>query len=122
MKLFLLWLLFLPVAVIAEEAPEIHIIATEPGLDLSPFAGRPYQLHPYGEPSPSEAPSARERDGYFQEAQLLVQVVDWDELEKDLLFLRARHQALPELKKKYPSFSERSLETLQRLTKKRRAQ
>ena len=60
------------------------------------------------------APQKAAREAVFDKVKELGSFVSkYDELEKDLLYIRARSQKLPELKKDYPAFPEKILASLQ---------
>lgn len=65
--------------------------------------------NPWRDPSPSL------RDRVFQSARIGVYVSDWDDFDKDVLFLRAQEQKLPFLRSKYPTLPPALLAHLQKM-------
>ena len=65
--------------------------------------------HPWRDPSPSL------RDRVFQRSKIADYVKDWDDFDKDRLFLRAQEQKLPFLKSNYPMIPPALLAHLQKI-------
>ena len=66
------------------------------------------------EPDDSAPPPRRMRDMTFRKAHLSKLVVTWDELDKDMFYLRAKHEPIKALHKTYPKIG---LAKLRRLKK-----
>ena len=73
-------------------------------------------------PENERIPLAGERDLIFLKAGILKSLQKWQEIEKDIFFMRARHYSLPDLQKRYPKIPASSLRKLQNTMKEQRRQ
>lgn len=85
-------------------------IAKSPGVDVR--RGIP-PAYPEGHERP--LPGPRAMDQVFEKAGLIEDISDWDQLERDILYRRARIYDLKQLESLYSKLSSKKLSELTRL-------
>lgn len=98
--LLILLLAYAPALASDKPAP-IYVEALDPGFDPSAFTGYGTRLRrpPESRTRPPLRPAARDRA--LARAGLVDKVASWDQLEKDLLVMRASVFPIAELARKY---------------------
>src|SRR5438067_776847 len=98
-----------------KKEPSIHVLPLNEHFDANKLAGPGIKI----EKVSSELPSRKARDAVFDRSGIIVQVKKWDELEKDLLFMRGKEMDLVRLIARYPSLPKEKLAKLSTLIKRR---
>jgi hypothetical protein len=96
----------------AAHAPTIHVDKLDPDADTRPFEAPGYKVNDRSARQKSEVPLPKERDATFATAGLTRDVKDWDALDRDVLYLRAKNLSLKDLKRRYPKIDPGSLTKL----------
>ncbi len=101
----------------AEEAPKKYIDVYDPNYPKDAFQNVPgAKVLVHKEKKSQRLPSVEERDESFAKVKDLPTLVNgWDEMEKDLLFMRAKHDSLTKLKKQYPAIDAKLLVKLSKV-------
>jgi hypothetical protein len=98
----------------ASQSPIYHVQQVDPSFDVNGLAGPGVQVH---SSSKADLPDVQVRNQIIAKAGLEEDVKNWDELDKDLLYVRAKKaETSADLKKKYPSLPGTKLGKLIQLT------
>jgi len=98
--------------------PIYHVQQVDPNFDVGAMAGPGVQIHRIPK---SALPSIETRDRVIHEAGLQKDASGWDELDKDLLYLRAQKADTPDaLAKQYPDLEPKNLGAFMKLVKRAR--
>ena len=94
----------------------IHVQQIDSNTDLSTMQMPGVKVHTLEELNKNDLPSVNNRDSLLETAGLSDEVKNWDQLEKDLLFIRAKgNNPEKKLKEKYPGINVSKLNKLARL-------
>ena len=115
MKLFVLIasvLFSLPSTSRADDS--FHIQQVDKDFPVEQFAGAGITVHKADEEKPGDwnLPQVEVRDKAFSQAGLTDDVKSWDQLDRDMLFLRARASTGDSLAESYPKLSKKKLRAL----------
>lgn len=99
---------------------QFHIQQIDPNVDINKMAGPNVKLHTIDELTnkSGKLPPVEVRDAAIAHAGLTDDVKAWDELDKDILYLRARNFDCDRLKRSYPKLAPGKLSALQSEIKK----
>jgi hypothetical protein len=104
----------LPSLAVGDDA--VHVVVLDPDFDASLLAkpGEKVKIETEADLSDAKSslPGSKERDKILADAQLLSYVTQWDELDRDLLLLRARDFSADRLSRKYPQLPAQGLKAL----------
>lgn len=122
-KLYWLVLLLPLVATAKEEAkdPAFKVTVNPSVYDAAAFEKKGFNTTrmPAQVAHPSALPSKEEREEAFAQVKdLEVEIAEMDQLDRDMLFMRARLRPLEQLKKQYPQISGDLLDELQKVVRK----
>jgi hypothetical protein len=95
----------------------VTVIQAEPTLEVQGLSSQGYEVIDFDEfnnPNAWEEPSPKLRDFLIHDAGLDNYLKGWDQLAKDMFFLRAQEYAISRLSAKYPRLPLASLELLLR--------
>lgn len=107
-----------PSSVAAKGSPEIKVIQLDPDVPLEELKLEGYDVVPFDEfveLDPWMAPDPHLREEIFSAAEMSSYLRGWDQLSRDMLFLRAQEQSPAVLKRKYPAIPEKTLKKLVRV-------
>jgi hypothetical protein len=95
-------------------APQVQVQSMDPAFDAQAMKEPGVQVHAYGEaPDAQRAlPSPREEDRIFSNAGLSQALHSLDQVDRDILFLRARDLKTERLQTLYPKLSAKKLKQL----------
>jgi hypothetical protein len=99
--------------VVAEEKSPYKVIILDENVDASKLA--PHQVQKKSRPK--DFPSIERRNSDFLKAGIISGASE-DELDKDLLWISAKHSSLSDLQEKYPKIPKEKLTLLMGLVKK----
>ncbi len=98
--------------------PKIKVTTYSEDYPKEELKGAQYEHQNYNQKDPQGILPPAERDNLFIKAGLAAAVDSWDQLDKDMLLMKARTASLAELKAKYPKLTPEALAKLQKLLKK----
>jgi hypothetical protein len=101
-QLVLIFLLFTPSA-FADGQATFHIQGIDPDVPVEQMKQPGVVVHPARSETEWKLPSIEEREKSFAAAHLTDHLVGWDNLDRDLLFLRAHQLPVDELIRLYSS-------------------
>lgn len=90
----------------------INLQVLDEDFDASSWEKEGYIVKQKLEVPSTESPNPRQRDLIFRNAGLFELIAGWDHLDKDLLYLRAKHKSLEQLQEQYPQMPLSALEKL----------
>jgi hypothetical protein len=96
---------------------QVTVIEADPTFDAQALSAQGYDVISYEEfnnPNAWADPSPKLRDFLFHEAGLDHALAKWDQLSRDMLFLRAQEYPLKRLTTKYPQIPPAQLDLLLR--------
>lgn len=98
----------------APTVPVIHVQQLDPTLPMENFKGKNVKVHNVQELDKNSLnlPSRAEREKLFKASDLTTQVASWDEMDRDLLVVRARDYPIDRLVSSYPKIPKVKLEKL----------
>jgi hypothetical protein len=98
----------------------IHVRSLDSSIDMSQFAEK-YQIDQSRAPTDRdvELPTPKARDEILNSAQLTKYVLKWDDLERDILYRRARRYDLAGLQNYYPDIPPQNLQQLKSIIEQR---
>lgn len=118
-KLYLISLIFFTNSAFSEKVVQhFSIRPTDPSIDLKSLSNNNVTvLEAYDQNSyKSNLPSIEKRDKAFEECGISEQIKNWDDFEKDSLYIKLSNPGANTINlilKKYPDFSRKSLEKAQ---------
>ena len=93
-------------------AGQYHVQSLDPNLDVSPMAAPNVVVHqakaPKQDPN-SLLPSTETRDKAFRQVGIADELAGWDQLDRDQLYLRARHMKEDRVLGYYPKLTRKKL-------------
>lgn len=104
----LVWLLVLELMHTPAIASEIQGYSSSPEIQRE-LIKRGVTLTPTSDQSPSQLPNRKVRDRFILQAGLIESLSRTDEMERDLLYLKAKHLSEKELITAYPKLKKESL-------------
>lgn len=116
-KLLLAFFLLPFAAAAAEESSGFHVLVKPDVYSPKEFEGKGAQVGalPKAGNHPGALPSREKREAVFQKVPgLSAAVAKFDELERDLLYMRAGSKSLKDLKKAYPQLGAKVLSQLKK--------
>lgn len=96
----------------APAMPKIQVHLFDADADGSAFNDAAYEVHRAPEAAKPLLPSPRARDALYSRAGIAQAVQEWDAVEKDMLYLRARELPASELQAAYPKLDPKALARL----------
>ena len=94
--------------------PTFHVQQVDKDFPVEQFAAPGIQVHKADEDKPGawNLPQVEARDKAFSQAGLTDDLKSWDQLDRDMLFLRARESGENGLVETYPKLSKKKLRAL----------
>ena len=94
--------------------PVYHIQQMDKDVPVDRLAGPGVKIHKLDPAAPGgwSLPSVEERETAFSRADLRSDIADWDQLDRDMLYLRARSMTLEVLSSQYPKLIKEKLKNL----------
>lgn len=105
-------------SVSAEDAFKVHVHSFDPDINLEKIKSKNIEVKSGAGKYISQTqdlPSPYEMDNIFKKAGLGKEVLNMDQMDKDLLYLKAQKRPMEYLLRKFPSLPEKKLETLKKL-------
>ena len=100
--------------------PKIKVTTYSEDYPKEQLKGTQYEHQNFDKKDPQGILSPEERDSLFLKAGIDKEIDSWDQLDKDMLLMKARTAGLAELKEKYPKLPKKALANLIKLLKERR--
>lgn len=127
MRLMMLLILFFSIdsrahsrAYSRDAEQKIEVLTYSKEYPIDQLKGRQYQKNKDAQKSPQDVLPPEMRDEILTSADLYSFISSWDQLERDLLVLRAQNSSLDALLKKYPALPKEGLLKLQQILKARK--
>ena len=92
---------------------DVDIYPMDSGWSPKAFGETNYNIHSPSEADGREMPAPKEREKLFAEVGLTPLIAEFDSLDRDLLYLRAKDRPLNELRELYPTLPPEPLVRLQ---------
>ena len=120
MRLIILFLLSINLSM-AQQESDIHIHSLDPNLNPKEFGGK-YKKHSYEDfkkeqsknTAKSKLPPPKYLTELFEKSKLTDETKTMDQMDKDMLFMKAKKYKIDALKKNYPNISEDKLVSLKK--------
>jgi len=99
---------------------QYHVQSLDPDLDVSSLAAPNVVVRQAKAPKQDASdllPSIEERDTAFRKAGFEAELAKWDELDRDHLYMRAKHMSAEKVFENYPSLPKKKLTALIQLLK-----
>jgi hypothetical protein len=99
---------------------QYHVQSLDPDLDVSSLAAPNVVVHQAKAPkqdAKDQLPSIEDRDTAFRKAGFETELSKWDELDRDHLYLRAKHMSEEKIFENYPTLPKKKLTALIQLLK-----
>ena len=92
------------------DSPKVQIHQMKPDYDVSGLKSPDVEIHPYQEKKNQSASVNREeREDAIAQAGLKEAVKSWDELDRDVLYLKAQNLPFEKLTSQYPKIDKTAL-------------
>lgn len=91
---------------------DVHVIQMDADLPIEYLSADGVTVHPLNQDQPGGIPSREVRDQIFFKAGLYKDVAQWDDLAKDMLFMKSEYKSAQELKKAYPQLDPEKIQKL----------
>ena len=101
--------------------PVIEVQQLNSETDLSGFQEPDYRVHKMSETNQS-VPTRFERNRAIKVAGLEPVVKEWDEVDRDVLYMRAKNLSMKDLQKDYPKIKSTLLKRLKKAAESKKAQ
>lgn len=106
-----------PKKAVSDPEQKIKVTTYSKDYPIEKLKGDQYQQQNFDKKDPKGILPPAERDALFGKAGLTQATEKWDQLDKDMLLMKARTASLVDLQKKYPKLSKEALQKLQNLLK-----
>lgn len=96
---------------------EVRVDAVSPEVDAKDFPAEYKRTNVPPAQKRTSLPDVRERNESFAKSKIEAEIKKMDELDKDLLWMRAKKETLEKLTGRYPNIPREKLQSLQALVK-----
>lgn len=99
----------------AETEDSLHVLPMSENFPTEAFKNNPYRVHKPNDQETTEILTSDVREKFLVKSGAIKYVEGWDELEKDILFLRIKKYDLQTLTKAYPMIPQSVFEQLKQI-------